>query len=219
MFTKQKSYIFCTENCNADAAIASTPKKRVWQVVIAVILALLIALSVSSPAKAATGDDIADIAKSYLGYPYAYGAAGPTHFDCSGFVWYVYNQADIDFRLRIGSNTLTSQNTRINNINDLEPGDICFFGYGSYVSHWAIYVGNGNVVHAYNSRVGVVSTHITSVRPSFIGACRINNLEPSLKLEEESSLLTDLIAKNTVQVPMKLKHEIEEQLKPFVAPE
>jgi len=143
------------------------------------IMALAFALLfVATPAAlAVTGEDIVKTAEAYLGYPYAYQAAGPNAFDCGGFVWYIYNQAGVDFPLRISSNALASENITVYNENELELGDILFFGYvPSSISHWAIYAGGGNVIHAYNSGTGVVVTPLSDVRPYFCYACRIASL-------------------------------------------
>jgi len=86
-------------------------------------------------------------AERYIGYPYVWGGYQPsTSFDCSGFVSYVYNQCGWDFG-RLGAQGLYSISTRTNNP---KPGDLVFFT-GTYdtpgVSHVAIYVGNGWMLH------------------------------------------------------------------------
>ena len=37
-------------------------------------------------------------------------------------------------------------------LRDLQPGDLLFYGSGNYASHVAIYMGNGQIVHASNSQ-------------------------------------------------------------------
>ena len=44
---------------------------------------------------------------------------------------------------------------------DLRPGDIVYFGYGSTASHVGMYIGNGQFVHAENSSTGVVITDLS----------------------------------------------------------
>jgi cell wall-associated NlpC family hydrolase len=76
------------------------------------------------------------------GKPYAYGAAGPSAFDCSGLVNYAFKKAGKS--LPRTARALATVGTPVSKGN-LRPGDLVFF-YGA--SHVAIYVGNGNVVHA-----------------------------------------------------------------------
>ena len=39
---------------------------------------------------------------------------------------------------------------------NLLPGDLVFYGTASYASHVAMYIGNNKVVHAANSRLGII---------------------------------------------------------------
>jgi cell wall-associated NlpC family hydrolase len=85
-------------------------------------------------------------AMSKLGKPYVYGATGPNAFDCSGLVGWAYKQAGVSLprtsaaQSRVGKPVAKS---------DLRPGDLVFFY--SPVSHVAIYIGGGKVVHASTS--------------------------------------------------------------------
>jgi cell wall-associated NlpC family hydrolase len=78
-----------------------------------------------------------------LGARYRWGATGPNAFDCSGLVYWSY---------RLQGITLPRTSAAMSRIGtpvakgDLQPGDLVFF-YRP-VSHVAIYVGNGHVVHA-----------------------------------------------------------------------
>jgi cell wall-associated NlpC family hydrolase len=96
---------------------------------------------------------------SYVGYPYVWGGTGEgsVGFDCSGFVWRVYNltsypdEGSLAGALR-GRTTMemsgeVPRSQRIG-IDALEPGDVMFFGHGrrskpAQVDHAAIYLGNG----------------------------------------------------------------------------
>jgi len=85
-------------------------------------------------------------ALSKLGAPYVWGATGPNAFDCSGLVSWSYKQIGVSLprssaaQSRVGTPVAKS---------DLRPGDLVFF-YNP-VSHVAIYIGNGKVVHASTS--------------------------------------------------------------------
>ncbi len=78
-----------------------------------------------------------------LGAPYRWGASGPSAFDCSGLLTWSFAQAGIS--LPRTSRAQSQVGTPVAEA-DLQPGDAVFF-YRP-VSHAAIYLGNGQVVHA-----------------------------------------------------------------------
>lgn len=94
----------------------------------------------------ANNGSIASIAVQYVGYPYVWGGASPAGFDCSGFVQYVYRQAGKSIP-RMGMRYLGV------GVSSPAPGDIV-----AYPGHVAIYIGNGQVVHALNPSQGVMIT-------------------------------------------------------------
>jgi peptidoglycan DL-endopeptidase CwlO len=83
------------------------------------------------------------IAMGKLGAPYRWGAAGPGAFDCSGLVYWSYRQ--IGMTLPRSSSAQSRIGTPVAK-GALQPGDLVFF-YRP-VSHVAIYIGGGRVVHA-----------------------------------------------------------------------
>ena len=40
-------------------------------------------------------------------------------------------------------------------ISDVQPGDLLFYGSSGEISHVAIYVGDGKIVHAANKELGI----------------------------------------------------------------
>jgi peptidoglycan DL-endopeptidase CwlO len=86
------------------------------------------------------------VAMSKLGAPYRWGAAGPRAFDCSGLLKWSFAQAGITIPRT--SRAQSRFGTPVSKAN-LQPGDVVFF-YRP-VSHAAIYIGNGKVVHASTS--------------------------------------------------------------------
>ena len=92
------------------------------------------------------GERIVNIAKSKIGSPYVYGAAGPNAFDCSGFTSWVYAQAGKSIPRTSGAQASAGQRVAI---SDLQPGDIVVYYSGA--SHVAIYAGNGQIIDALNS--------------------------------------------------------------------
>ncbi|MGN0164227.1 MAG: NlpC/P60 family protein [Candidatus Ornithomonoglobus sp.] len=99
----------------------------------------------ASGLSSATGDAICQEAAKYLGVPYLWGGTTPAGFDCSGFVQYVFKSLGIE----ISRTTYTQVNegTPVSK-DELQPGDLLFFGSGLNVHHVGIYVGNNTMIHA-----------------------------------------------------------------------
>jgi cell wall-associated NlpC family hydrolase len=94
---------------------------------------------------AASGSAAAAVrtALAQVGKPYAWGAAGPGAFDCSGLMQYSWAAAGK--ALPHSSSGQSRMGTPVSR-DALQPGDLVFFY--SPVSHVGMYVGNGNIVHA-----------------------------------------------------------------------
>ncbi len=107
-----------------------------------------------------SGNDIVSIAYSLVGYNYVYGGNSPqTGFDCSGFVQYVYSQVGKSVSRTSSSQALDGVGVDYSNA---QPGDILSWGHGGMVTHSAIYVGNGQMIHAMNSNSGVIISNVAS---------------------------------------------------------
>ncbi|MEV7992415.1 NlpC/P60 family protein [Streptomyces sp. NPDC086077] len=82
-------------------------------------------------------------ARAALGRPYVWGASGPGGFDCSGLMQWSYAQAGVAL-------PRTSQAQRAAGhqvpLSEARPGDL--ITYRGDASHVAMYMGNGQVVHA-----------------------------------------------------------------------
>jgi len=84
------------------------------------------------------------------GRPYRYGAAGPSAFDCSGLVMYVFRHA-IDKSLSHNAEAQYRASTHIRR-SSLRPGDLVFeVDSSGYAFHVGIYAGNGYFWHAPHS--------------------------------------------------------------------
>ena len=97
-----------------------------------------------------------------MGYPYVYGGTTPSGgFDCSGFVYYVFNSCGYSISR---SCTVQEQSGTAVSRSELQPGDILFFNNTSNgaIGHTGIYIGNGTFIHAANPRRGVVTDTINS---------------------------------------------------------
>ena len=88
-----------------------------------------------------------EIAKSCLGIPYVYGGSSTSGFDCSGLVYYCYQQVGVTLN-RVADDQM--KNGVYVDKSELQPGDIIGFtsGDSSYISHVGIYAGNGMMIHA-----------------------------------------------------------------------
>lgn len=82
-------------------------------------------------------------AMTKLGSPYSWGAAGPDAFDCSGLVYWAYQQAGIT--LPRTSMAMMQSGIPVSR-EQLQPGDVV--GYYAGASHVGMYAGNGLIVHA-----------------------------------------------------------------------
>lgn len=88
---------------------------------------------------------IVKYAEQFLGRPYVWGATGPNAFDCSGLTSYVYRH----FGYNIGRTTYQQidAGTPVS-LNDLEPGDLLFFGNPEAPDHVVMYIGNHQYIQA-----------------------------------------------------------------------
>ena len=104
------------------------------------------------------GNDVVSIAYSLLGMPYIYNSAGPYGFDCSGFVSYVYSCVGKS----VSRSTSSQQYEGVGvSYSEMQPGDVIIWGYSQgNPTHSALYVGNGQMIHAANSGTGVIVSDI-----------------------------------------------------------
>lgn len=92
-------------------------------------------------------------ATQFIGNPYVWGGTSLTRgADCSGFVLSVY--ANYGVSLPHSSGAQSNCGTRIS-ASEAKPGDLFFYGNGSRINHVAIYIGNGQVVHASSPKSGI----------------------------------------------------------------
>jgi len=106
------------------------------------------------------GEGVSDVrvslvqaALSYVGNSYVWGGTSLTNgVDCSGFTMQIYARYGIylphSSRAQAGYGRSVSP-------SELQPGDLIFYGSRNSISHVAIYIGNGQIVHASNSRDGI----------------------------------------------------------------
>ena len=94
---------------------------------------------------------IVDFALQFEGNPYVYGGTSLTNgADCSGFVMSVFAQFGYSLP-RVAADQYYQSIQK--SVADLEPGDLVF--YGSGISHVALYIGDGQIIHASTSASGI----------------------------------------------------------------
>ena len=104
------------------------------------------------------GGSAVGVAYSLLGAPYIGGANGPYGFDCSGFVQYVYSRVGVYVTRSTWSQMYDGVGV---SYSAAQPGDILVWGYpGGYATHSALYVGNGQMIHAANPGTGVILSSV-----------------------------------------------------------
>lgn len=98
--------------------------------------------------------DICEYAKQFVGNPYVWGGTSLTKgADCSGFTMSVFKHFGI--KLSHSSRAQAGEGKKIS-ASDLRPGDLVFYGGGSgSINHVALYIGNGQVVHASSPSTGI----------------------------------------------------------------
>ncbi|MCJ7688847.1 MAG: NlpC/P60 family protein [Clostridiaceae bacterium] len=89
---------------------------------------------------------VVSYASAFLGTPYLWAGTSPsTGFDCSGFTQYVYRH----FGISIGRSTGDQIRSGVGVSKDeLQPGDLVFFGSASNPHHTGIYIGDNKYIHS-----------------------------------------------------------------------
>ena len=107
--------------------------------------------------------EICEYARQFVGNPYRWGGTSLTKgADCSGFTLSVY--ANYGVSLPHSSKAQANCGTRID-LSELQPGDLVFYG-GSNIHHVAMYIGNGQVVHAQSTNTGIVVSSMNYNTPT-----------------------------------------------------
>ena len=96
------------------------------------------------------GVAVANYAVQFVGNPYKWGGTSLTNgADCSGFVMSVY--ANFGVALPHSSSADRKQGYAVDSLENAQPGDlICYSG------HVALYIGDGNIVHASTKKTGII---------------------------------------------------------------
>lgn len=131
-------------------------------------------------AASSLGASAAAMAKSLLGCRYRSGAAGPSSFDCSGLMYYIYKQ--LGHPIARGSSSQYYNSGYFVSTSAMQPGDLIFFfdrrfdssGGTLPTTHVGMYVGNGQFIHASTTSYRVQYDSIYGYyAPYIVGAKRI----------------------------------------------
>ena len=101
---------------------------------------------------------IINYALQFVGNPYVYGGNSLTNgTDCSGFTKLVFANFGINLNRTAAYQIYDGVSVGLANIM---PGDIVLSGYNGSICHSSLYIGDGKLVHALNSNVGIVVTDL-----------------------------------------------------------
>lgn len=97
--------------------------------------------------------DLVQFAKKHVGNPYVWGGTSLTKgADCSGFVQSVFKKFGVS--MPRSSREQVNRGTKVS-AAQAQPGDLYFYAKNGVVNHVAIYIGNGQVVHASSRKTGI----------------------------------------------------------------
>ena len=128
----------------------------------------------ATDADSTIGAQIVNMAMAHLGTSYRSGGAAPGGFDCSGFTRYLYGQ--------FGYSLPHSATSQYNNYGayvakeHLQKGDLVLFSDSAHaIGHVAIYIGDGQIIHARYSlgRVNIDNLYSSYYTSHYVGAKRI----------------------------------------------
>lgn len=103
-------------------------------------------------------------AMQFLGNPYVWGGESLTHgCDCSGFTMLIWSHFGKGL-----PHSSAAQAGCTTSVSDPRPGDLFFYGSGG-VSHVAMYIGGGQIIHASNHRDGIKISNAYYRHPLKIG--------------------------------------------------
>lgn len=126
----------------------------------------------SSVSVGTSGEAIVSYAKQFLGNPYVYGGNSLTNgVDCSGFTSQVMKHFDIYLK-RSSGEQYANNGYSVSRGNE-QPGDLIFYGYDGSVSHVAIYIGGGQIIHANDERTGICISSAFGGNKPVIGIKRV----------------------------------------------
>ena len=111
--------------------------------------------------------EVVNFALQFEGNPYVYGGTSLTKgTDCSGFTMSVFKEFGCELP-RVAAAQYEA--SRKKELSEIEPGDLVFYGRGG-ISHVALYIGNGKIIHASTSASGIKISDYDYETPVGVGS-------------------------------------------------
>ena len=156
-----------------------------------------------------TGINLVNYAKNFLGLRYvSAGNSLTSGTDCSGFTRLIYKEFGISLGRTVSSQIYAG--TYVSK-NDLKPGDLVFYSYGSIASHVAIYMGDGLIIHESNPRDGVKISSVNIM--NYITARRLITSDvvssDSVTVSENKQEVVETVKEEVISTPSETKEEME----------
>ena len=108
--------------------------------------------SYSAPS-GSNGQAVVNYASQFVGNPYVYGGSSLTNgTDCSGFTMSVFAHFGISTGRSSRDQAAKGKEVAVSAV---QPGDLLFYASGNYINHVALYIGNGQVIHASTAKSGI----------------------------------------------------------------
>lgn len=117
----------------------------------------------SSSTQSSVRSQMVAYAKQFLGNRYVYGGTSLTNgTDCSGFTMRIYQK--FGYSISRTSRSQATQGTAIS-VSQVKPGDLLFYNSGGAINHVAMYIGNGQIIHASNPKTGIKISNASYRQP------------------------------------------------------
>ena len=138
-------------------------------------------------------------ARSAIGTPYVPGGMSPGGFDCSGFVCWAYKSVGVNLPRTAREQSVVGK--RINNVDEMQVGDIVAFRHPRRGYHTGIYVGDGKFIHSPHRRttVRINSLDDPYFKGTFLGARRVKMDGTENLVAEAESRLNDYAEEKAVR--------------------
>ena len=129
--------------------------------------------------------------KRFLGAPYTWGGTTPLGFDCSGLMTRIFSEHGVTLKRNSYKQAFQDQQLVPVKFEELQPGDLLFFGTEDKIDHEAMWIGDGTVLESTRHNVpGVQITPFDSpfLKPLFRYARRVRRISSN---EKEEPRLTE----------------------------